>query len=61
MFMTYVRMGDYNETVTVECHSNGPVSLSKRLGKSGGGSLDWYLYLDGHLANILPILGEACL
>ena len=39
---------------TVKCHSDDPGSLNKHLGKSvGGGSFDWYSYLDGYLADIL--------
>ena len=43
---------------TVKYHSNDPGSLIKHLGKTGGGSFIWYSYLEGRLADILPILGE---
>ena len=46
---------------TINYHSNDADSLSKHSGKSGGGSLKWYSYLEGHLANILPIHGEGLL
>ena len=39
---------------TVKYHSNDSGSLSKHLDKSGGGSINWYSYLEGHLADILP-------
>ena len=44
--------------LTIKYHLNDHGSLSKHLGKSGGGSYNWYSYLEGHLADILPILGE---
>ena len=33
---------------TIQYHSNDPGSLSKHLGKSKGGSFNWYSYLEGH-------------
>ena len=35
--------------------------ISKHLGKSEGGSFNWYSYLEGRLADILPILGDGLL
>ena len=43
---------------TVKYHSNDPGSLSKHWDESGGGSFNWYSYLEGRLPYILPILGE---
>ena len=39
-----------------KCHSNDPGSLSKHLGKSSEGSINWYSCLDGRLADILRLL-----
>ena len=35
---------------TIKYHINDTGSLNKHLGKSGGGSFNWYSYLESHLA-----------
>ena len=50
-----------NDNHTVKYHSNDPGPLRKHSGKSGGRSFNWYSYLEGRLADILPILWEGLL
>ena len=39
-------------TIPHKYHLNGPGSCRKHLGKSGGEPFNWYLYLEGHFADI---------